>query len=74
MIRLLLPVGYFFPEKRIAVFVNISMAFDRIERGSRIECMKKNICDPRMIEVFASVYENDSAEFQSTEQNIANFR
>ena len=53
-------------EKRelIAVFVDFAKAFDSIRRGSLIECMKRCKCDPRMIDVFARVYENDSTEFR----------
>ena len=49
-------------KELIAVFVDFAKAFDSIRRGSLIECMKRCKCDPRMIDVFARVYENDSTE------------
>ena len=50
-------------KELIAVFVDFAKAFDSIRRGSLIECMKRCKCDPKMIDVFARVYENDSTEF-----------
>ena len=47
----------------IAVFIDFAKAFDSIKRSSLIECMKRCKCDPRMIDVFAKIYEKDSTEF-----------
>ena len=57
-------------KELIAVFVDFAKAFDSIRRGSLVECMMKCKCDPRMIDVFAGVYEEDSTEFSINGENM----
>lgn len=57
-------------KELIPVFVDFAKAFDSIRRGSLINCMKRCKCDPRMIDIFANVYENDSTGFRVNGEKI----
>ena len=49
-------------EKLIVVAIDFSKAFDSVERKALIEAMMYYKCDPRVIEVIASMYVNDRTE------------